>query len=93
MDADEGARQCCRFCFRPNDPRGRDGPWQHNDGCPKKGDDPATMDEWRRGHAYGFADNAIQSWQYRYYSKTFLFGFRAGRAEIESMVGDIMDAR
>ncbi len=92
MNEHKGERRCCEYCWRPYAPRGGEDSWQHNDGCPIKHDDPTAMEKWERGRAYGFADNIIHSWQAGYYSTTFLFGFRVGKAEIESLIGDIMDA-
>lgn len=66
----------CTYCWDPNS--------GHSEGCPVV--DPVLIDEWQRGHDYGFADNLIQWWQRRYYSKPFLLGWQVGKNEIDRLV-------
>jgi hypothetical protein len=44
------------------------------------------MSEWEEGRAYGFDDNYIEPWRYRFYSPAFILGYRVGKAEIDRLV-------
>ena len=88
MDEHKGERQCCEYCWRPNDASVDKAAWEHNEGCPleaglsaKKRD--RRMREWNRGYNDGLDDNYIHWWQYRHYSRTFLYGHRSGLNDLE----------
>lgn len=77
--------ETCEFCWRPSHVGG------HNEGCPIKIGTKVAREEWERGYQHGFhwdLDDygAIQPYQYGFYSKTYLLGYRAGEAEIEELV-------
>lgn len=73
----------CEYCYHP--PRQVEGlEGLHNPGCPMI--NPADMAEWRRGRSFGFADNHIQAWEYRFYTSAFILGWRAGKDEIDGLV-------
>jgi hypothetical protein len=69
----------------------------HNEGCPVGGEDifnhEAAMAEWEKGYQYGFDDNYIESYRYQYYSKTFILGWAAGKAEIDRCVEIAAESR
>jgi hypothetical protein len=50
---------------------------------------PEAKEEWDEGCAFGFADNYIHWWQWKFYSPTFTLGYRVGKAEIDRMVDDV----
>lgn len=58
----------------------------------KGGNSPINL-SWLEGYYYGFDDNYIKPWEYRYYSASFLAGYRAGKAEINELVEIVVQAR
>jgi hypothetical protein len=90
----------CKYCRRPADCP--PGPVMthhrfHNEGCPVGGegicDSEAAMAEWERGYAYGFGDNFIEPHRYVFFSKTFVLGWAAGKAEIDYCVEIAAESR
>jgi hypothetical protein len=73
----------CEYCWHPPTTI-EGGDRLHNDGCPTI--DAAAMDEWKRGHAHGFADNHIMAWQYSFYPPAFILGWRVGKQEVDRLV-------
>ena len=59
---------------------------QHNKGCPELIGTPEAKVEWNEGWAVGFADEHIEWWQEKFYSPTFILGYRVGGAEIDRLV-------
>lgn len=100
MATNEGNKKCCKYCWRPTDcPPGPPMTHHrfHNEGCPI-GDtllvNPKdAMAEWERGWAYGFDDNYIEPHRYRYYTTTFILGWRVGKAEIDHCVECVVEDR
>ena len=78
----------CEYCWRPANYRPHPEEGLHNEGCPAgSGVNPErALEEWQAGYHFGFQDNYIQWWQYRYYSRSFLLGWRAGKNEIDCLV-------
>lgn len=73
----------CDFCWHP--PRhveSHEG--LHNEGCPMI--NAANTNEWERGRTYGFNDNYIEAWRYRFYTPAFILGWRVGKEEIDNLV-------
>jgi hypothetical protein len=96
MTHNNGGRRC-NFCWRPSDYPVKAGEDFHNDGCPL-GMNPQpspeeAMVEWRKGYRYGFDDNYIPPWRYDYYTASFFYGWRAGKADIDRLVDEVAQAR
>ncbi|MEK7512487.1 MAG: hypothetical protein AAB575_05775 [Patescibacteria group bacterium] len=62
----------------------------HNEGCPAGTN--IGLAEWQQGYAYGVADNHIPWWRYSYYSKSFLLGWRVGKASTDDQVDNAAQA-
>lgn len=82
----------CKYCGHPSHCTGPVGTKNrfHNNGCPI-GDTSiinpeAAMAEWKRGYSYGFDDNYINPYDYRFYSATYTLGYEHGKAEINRLV-------
>jgi|GEM_PF-6573892 len=83
----------CKYCWRPHSHKRRPGEAFHNEGCPEGATVGETeKKEWERGWSYGFADNSIPWWHYRRYSLSFLLGHRVGKAEINQLVEEAVEA-
>ena len=52
-----------------------------------------ALTEWEKGYHFGFDDNYIESWCYRHYSKEYILGYLAGKAEIDRLVDDAAQRR
>ena len=79
--------QKCEKCWCPSD-------IGHNVGCPHHPDAAVNAQfEWEKGWAYGFDDNYIDPCFYNNYNKSFIFGYRQGKAEIDALVDDAAQNR
>ncbi len=65
----------------------------HNEGCPESIILGNEKVEWEAGYSHGFGDNYIETWRYRFFSKSFLLGYRAGKAEIDKLVDEAAQSR
>lgn len=74
------AEDRCQHCWRPATSDG------HNAGCPIELGTPEAMVEWERGYDYGWDDNHIQWYEERYYTRTFIHGYRVGKTTIDELV-------
>jgi hypothetical protein len=68
----------CKYCWNPLG--------KHNEGCPTL--NPDNLKRWEKGRSYGFLDNTIHYWNYKYYSKSFILGYRVGKQEIDTLVDE-----
>lgn len=85
-----GQGKPCEYCWHPpQQVEGHNG--LHNEGCPMI--DATNMAEWKRGQAYGFNDNHIEAWQYRFYKPASILGWRAGKEEIDALVEEAAESR
>ncbi|MFZ5364974.1 MAG: hypothetical protein ACOZBH_02110 [Patescibacteria group bacterium] len=65
---------------------------QHHQGCPKvEGADAAA--KWQRGHDFGFDGGYLPPHRWRHHSAAYILGYRAGRAEIETLIDEEVKAR
>jgi hypothetical protein len=73
----------CEYCWRPKEMG------SHNDGCPLLvGTDAAMAEFWRGWHYAVFEEEGrIHWWRYKYYSPTFLSGYRRAKSEFGSWCG------
>jgi hypothetical protein len=55
--------------------------------------DEANDHEWSRGYRFGFDDNYIEPWRHCYYSNAFIRGYEAGKAEINRLIDEAVEAR
>lgn len=74
----------CQYCWSAEG---------HREGCPALTDDPKVLEEWKRGCGYGWNDNYIPWYQYRFYSKTFMLGYCVGKTEIDILVDEVAQSK
>lgn len=85
----------CKYCGRPTDYRPRPRESFHNEGCPVFEKGP-LWEEWKKGFSRGWRwdfDGPIHHWNWKYYSKSFILGYVAGKQEIDSLVDEVAQAR
>jgi hypothetical protein len=70
----------CQHCWRPTSMGG------HNEGCPTALGTSEAMATWENGRDYGWDDNIIHSWNFRFYPKTYILGYRVGKAAMDELV-------
>jgi hypothetical protein len=65
----------------------------HATGCPCDSEAPEAMQKWRRGWRDGFySDSDVHHSVWHHYARTYLLGRRAGKAEIDRMVDDVVQS-
>lgn len=51
------------------------------------------LTEREKGYRFGFDDNYIEPWRYRYYSQEYILGYLTGKAEIDRLVDEAAQSR
>lgn len=73
----------CKKCFRSD---------AHNEGCPVA--DPTQQKAWSQGFNAGWDGSLqLQAWEYRFYSKAFILGWLAGKAEVDQAIDAAVEDR
>ncbi len=75
----------CEFCWNP------DG--GHNEGCPVTMGTKAAMELWEQGRSFGFNGGYLPPHALRFYSLSFILGYRSGKQEINNLADEAFQTR